>query len=134
KALSNGAHPITARITDLAGNTSAQSSALSVTVDTTAPATPSVPDLDAASDTGTSSTDNITAVTTPMFTGTAEAGSTVKIFADTVLVGSGVATGGNYAITTSALAVGTHNITASTTDVAGNSSGVSGGLSITIQS
>ncbi|MEX2558495.1 MAG: Ig-like domain-containing protein, partial [Pirellulales bacterium] len=34
---------------------------LSVTIDTTAPAAPSVPDLDAASDSGSSDTDNITA-------------------------------------------------------------------------
>ena len=47
-------------------------------VDTTGPAA-SVPDLVAASDSGSSSTDNVTNVTTPTFTGTAEANSTVVL-------------------------------------------------------
>ena len=60
-------------------------------------------------------TDNITSDTTPTFTGTAEAGSTVTIFSDGVAVGSGIATGGNYSITTSALSDGVHHLTASNT-------------------
>ena len=58
------------------------------------------------SDSGTRG-DNITNVTTPTFTGTAEAGSTVSIFSDLVQVGSGTATGGAYTITTSALTADT---------------------------
>ena len=45
-----------------------------------APSAPSIPDLSADSDTGSSSTDNITTDTTPTFTGTAEAGSTVTLY------------------------------------------------------
>ena len=60
--LANGIHSITAKATDVAGNVSAASAALSVTIDTVAPAAPSAPDLTAASDTGVSSTDNITNV------------------------------------------------------------------------
>ena len=41
-ALANGAHSLTATATDVAGNTSAASSALSVTIDTTAPVTPAI--------------------------------------------------------------------------------------------
>jgi hypothetical protein len=41
--------------------------------------TPSTPDLDAASDTGISQTDNYTNDTTPTFTGTATAGSTIQL-------------------------------------------------------
>ena len=51
---------------DAAGNASAPSTALSVTIDTTAPATPAAPDL-LASAIGGSNTDNITNVTTPTF-------------------------------------------------------------------
>src|SRR5256885_2110218 len=44
-------------------------------IDTAAPSAPSAPDLIAASDTGASSTDNITKATNPTFSGTAVAGS-----------------------------------------------------------
>ena len=101
-------------------------------IDTTAPAAPSIPDLDAASDLGVSNTDNITSDNTPTFTGTAEAGSTVTILADDVAVGSGTATGGNYTITTSALTAGVRNITATATDAAGNVSAASSALAVTI--
>lgn len=101
--------------------------------DTTPPAAPSTPDLAAASDTGSSSTDNITKDTTPTFTGTAEAGSTVKIFDGTTEVGSATADGsGSYDITTSALGQGSHDITATATDAAGNTGPASGVLEVKI--
>lgn len=130
--LTNGAHLITATATDTAGNASVASAALPVTIDTTPPAAPSVPDLDPASDLGSSSTDNITADPAPTFDGTAEAGSTVTIFSDGVAVGSGIATGGSYSIATSILSDGVHSITAKATDVAGNVGAASAGLSVTI--
>jgi hypothetical protein len=132
--LGNGVHPINAKATDVAGNTSGASASLSVTIDTTAPAAPSVPDLTNGSDTGSSNSDNLTSVLTPTFTGTAEAGSTVTILSDGSSVGSGVAAGGNYSITTSSLGSGAHTIRARATDVAGNASSDSGGLSITVDS
>src|SRR5260370_40575215 len=89
-----------AKVTDVAGNPSSASATFTVTEDTTAPNAPTVPDLIAASDSGTSSTDNITNVTTPTFSGTAEAGSTVTIFSDGVAVGSGTATRGSYSLPT----------------------------------
>src|SRR5206468_2008458 len=100
-ALANGAHSITAPAADAAGNVSPLSSALSVTIDTVAPTAPSAPDLTPPDALPISNTDNITSVTTPTFSGTAEAGSTVKIFSDGVQVGSGIATGGAYSIATS---------------------------------
>src|SRR5439155_657774 len=103
-------------------------------VDTTPPNAPSTPDLTAASDHGASSTDDITNLTTPTFTGTAESGSTVAIFDGATAVGTGTATGGNYTITTSALSAGSHSITAKATDVAGNASGSSSALSIIVLS
>jgi hypothetical protein len=100
-------------------------------VDNVAPAAPSTPDLGEGSDSGFDE-DDYTNVTTPTFFGTAEAGSTVKIYSDSILVGSGVATGGTYSITTSALADGAHAITATATDRAGNTSSVSNALTVTI--
>ena len=70
--LVNGAHSITAKAADAAGNISVASGALSITIDTLAPGIPSVADLSATSDSGKSNTDNITSSTTPSFTGTAD--------------------------------------------------------------
>ena len=96
-------------------------------------AAPSTPDLAAASDTGTSATDNITKDNTPTFTGTALAGSTVTIYDGSTPVGSAIATaGGTYSITTSALSDGTHGITAQATDTGGHTSAASGSLSVDI--
>ncbi len=97
------------------------------------PAAPSTPNLKAASDTGSSSTDNITRDTTPTFTGTAEAGSTVEIFDGTTEVGSATAnSNGVYNVTTGALAEGNHNITAKATNAAGKTSPASGALEIKV--
>ena len=49
---------------------------------------PSTPDLSPASDTGSSDTDNLTSDTTPTFTGTADAGTTVELFADGSFLGT----------------------------------------------
>lgn len=95
------------------------------------PATPSTPDLDTASDSGNSSTDNITNDDTPTFTGTADEGSTVKIYVDGVEKGSGVATGGNYSVTTTPLAQGNRSITAKASNGSAES-GESQALSITV--
>jgi hypothetical protein len=65
---------------DTAGNTDsgAGPSAIFI-VDNTPPPPPSTPDLLASSDTGSSDTDDVTSDTTPDFTGTAEANSTVEL-------------------------------------------------------
>jgi hypothetical protein len=119
------------KATDAAGNIG-QAASYSFRVDTTRPAAPSRPDLVAASDTGTSSTDNITKLTTPQFNGQAEAGSTVSILVDGTEKGTGTATGGNYSIVTSTLSDGPHSVTAKATDAAGNVSATSSVLSVTI--
>ena len=71
-ALANGAHSLTATATDAAGNTSAASAALSVTIDTTAPVAPSIASF--STDSGTVG-DGITNDNTLTLTGTAEANS-----------------------------------------------------------
>ncbi|WP_143218430.1 Ig-like domain-containing protein, partial [Acidovorax sp. T1m] len=132
--LAQGAHTLTAKATDAAGNVSSASVGLTVTIDTTAPAAPSVPDLATASDTGASNADNITSATTPTFTGTAEAGATVTLY-DTdsfTVLGTAVATGGVWTITSSTLAQGAHTLTAKATDAAGNVSSASVGLTVSI--
>ena len=133
-ALSNGTHSITAKATDVAGNLGTASGALSIAIDSAAPAAPSMPDLLVTSDSGVSSTDNITNITTPTFTGTAEVGSTVTLYDGTTAVGTGIANAGNWTITASALSNGTHSITAKATDVAGNLGTASGALSVNIDS
>src|SRR5439155_11948233 len=79
-ALADGDHAITAKATDLAGNTGPASGSLTVTIDTAAPAAPSTPDLTTASDSGASSNDDITSDSTPSFAGTADDGSVVQLF------------------------------------------------------
>ncbi|WVL02486.1 Ig-like domain-containing protein [Cyanobacterium sp. Dongsha4] len=133
--LVDGTYSVKAIQTDTNNNSSDASSPVSVTVDTTAPASPSTPDLLASSDTGASNTDNITNDTTPTFTGTAEANSTVTLFSSVDgNIGTTNADGsGNWTITaSSSLTVGNHNITATATDVAGNISVPSSALPITI--
>ncbi|MDP3410118.1 Ig-like domain-containing protein, partial [Bosea sp. (in: a-proteobacteria)] len=88
--LADGSYDITAKFTDPAGNESAASTALTpVVIDTTAPSAPSAPDLQASSDTGTSSTDNITSDDTPTFTGSGGTpGDTVTLYADGTEIGT----------------------------------------------
>ncbi len=131
--MANGVHRISANATDLAGNASASSAALSVTIDTIAPAAPTVPDLIAASDSGKSSTDNITNITTPTFKGTAAGLSTVTLYDGATVIGSIVATAaGAWTITASTLLNGVHSITSNAMDLAGNSSIASSALAVTI--
>jgi hypothetical protein len=106
----------------------------SVLVDAVPPSAPSTPDLAAGSETGSSSTDNITSDTTPTFTGTAEAGATVTIISSVGgTLGTTTADGsGNWSFTSGVLAAGAHNITATATDGVGNSSTASSALAIQI--
>jgi hypothetical protein len=68
-------------------------------------------------------TDKNTSDNTLTVTGTAEPGSTVKIYANGVLVGTAVAdANGNYSVTSSALADGVYPLSVTSTDAAGNES------------
>jgi serralysin len=133
-ALADGVQSITAKAADVAGNVSAASVALSVTIDTLAPAAPSAPNMTAASDTGDLDTDNITSITTPTFNGTAEVGSTVTLYDGATAVGSVVTpTTGKWTITSTILAAGAHSMSAKAADVAGNASAASTALAVTIE-
>ncbi len=131
--LGDGVHDISAVATDAAGNTSTVSASLAVTIDTSAPAAPSMPDLDASSDTGISDTDNITSDTTPTLTGTAEPNSSVDLFDGATSLGTTTADGsGDWSFTTGALSDGLHNISATATDSAGNTGPASTAVAVTI--
>ena len=120
-ALSNGAHSLTATATDAAGNTGVASSALAVTVDTIAPTAPAI------------TSDVIVNTNEVAVTGTAEANSTVKVYDGATLLGSATANGsGAWSYTTAALSNGTHNFTATATDVAGNTGVASSVAAITV--
>src|SRR5205823_3658871 len=74
---SDGGHSFTAQATDAAGNTGAASTAVAVTVDTTAPAAPAITGY--SDDTGVSG-DGITGDKTLSLSGSAEAGAVVQVF------------------------------------------------------
>lgn len=103
-------------------------------VDRDAPSAPSTPDMTAATDSGVSDADDITNDATPTFEGTAEANATVTLLSSVDgAVGSTTANGsGDWSITASTLAEGAHTLTATAEDAAGNVSGASGGLAITV--
>ncbi len=83
---------------------------MSVTVDTVAPATPTIASF--SPDTGVVG-DGTTDVNTLTLAGTAEANSTVKVYDGATLLGTATADGsGVWAFTTAALSDGTHSLTA----------------------
>ncbi|MGI2091670.1 Ig-like domain-containing protein [Shewanella oncorhynchi] len=119
---------------DAASNVSAPQNVSSITQDSTAPAAPSTPDLDAASDSGTSFADNITKNTTLVLTGTAEAGASVVLSSqlDGELGTVNADGSGDWSVSATNVSAGTHSITAVAIDIAGNSSVASSALSVTI--
>jgi VCBS repeat-containing protein len=132
--LSEGSHTLKVYAQDQSGAIDTTPATYSWDVDTIPPAAPSAPDLASASDSGSLDTDNITRTTTPTFTGSAEDGATVNLY-DTdgvTLLGSAVAAGGLWSITTSVLAKGDHTVTATATDAVGNVGVASAGLTVTI--
>ena len=135
-ALSEGAHTLTLRATDAAGNQSAASTAFHVTIDTLAPGAPVIvsvtddvePVTGAVADNGSSNDNTLTVA------GTAAAGSTVTLYDTdgTTVLGTGVATGGAFSITTSVLDEGAHALTARASDAAGNQGAASAAFQVTI--
>ncbi|KOF03884.1 hypothetical protein OB69_02380, partial [Roseivirga seohaensis subsp. aquiponti] len=120
---------------DAFGYNNTAATQLSRTYDATAPATPSAPNLTANWDTGTSNSDDITSNTQPRFSGSTEANASIKIISSIDgQVGTSTANGsGNWLQTISGtLSEGTHNITFTATDAAGNESAASAALSIVV--
>ncbi|NQW10365.1 MAG: DUF4347 domain-containing protein, partial [Alphaproteobacteria bacterium] len=96
--LAAGANSVTA-VADNGSVESSASSGLTITVDTTAPTTLGTPDLLAASDTGVSSTDNITNSATQQLSGSATTGDIVSILVGGVTVNTVTAAGGSWSYT-----------------------------------
>ncbi|WP_166889768.1 Ig-like domain-containing protein [Massilia sp. CCM 8734] len=132
-ALSAGQHTVTARQTDLAGNVSSASGALTVIIDTGA-APLGAPLLTPKSDSGVVG-DNLTRFATPTLSGSAEAYASVQLFdtdGTTVLGTATAGPNGLWSIPTSVLGDGSHTITARQTDAAGNVSDASAALTLLI--
>ncbi|WP_037457713.1 DUF4347 domain-containing protein, partial [Shewanella sp. HN-41] len=119
---------------DAASNVSTPQNVPTITQDSTIPVAPSAPDLDAASDSGVSSADDITKNTTLVLMGTAEVGASVVISShlDGVLGTVNADGSGHWSVNATSMNSGTHSITAVATDIAGNSSVASSALSVTI--
>jgi hypothetical protein len=144
-----GPHMISIEAFDVPGNRSAQAEQLVTEIDTTAPATPAAPDLDADSDSGFFDNDNVTNVDTPTFSGLGEANSLVRLWATNVntsevqqigegRVGSDESDGtdtngsGVWTVESSAMDEGVYNITATFEDLAGNISTATPALQVEI--
>jgi subtilisin-like proprotein convertase family protein len=133
--VADGPHDYAIRQRDPAGNTSPMSPALRVVIDSTAPAPPVAPDLQSASDTGPSDSDNVTSATNPAFdVAGVEPGATLNLLRDGVVVATLAGTpGGTITIADPGPAPsGTHLYTAFQVDVAGNSSPIGGSVSVVI--
>jgi hypothetical protein len=86
--LADGAHSINARAVDAAGNTSAFSGSVTITVDSTA-ASATTPDL--VDDDGASATDNYTTNPRPRFTVATEANARVTLYENGLALGAATA-------------------------------------------
>ena len=132
--LATGSHSLTARATDVAGNTGAASSV--VTVSTAAAPTGPRPDapkiISFSNDSGTAG-DGVTNDNTVTLTGTAAAGSTVRVYDGATQIGTTTAnSSGAWSYTTAALSNGNHPLAATATTSAGGMSPASSTLVLKI--
>jgi Bacterial Ig-like domain/Secretion system C-terminal sorting domain len=120
---------------DNAGNIAdSQGPSTAFEVDNMAPSVPGPPNLATGSDTGASSSDNLTMDNTPTFNGSfGENNVTIKLYDGATQVGSDVVSGGNFSITATTLSDGVHNnLEYTATDPAGNVSSNSTSFSMNI--
>jgi hypothetical protein len=121
--LADGGHTFEVRATDSVGNADASPAVRSWSVDTIAPAAPTIASPPAGSLSGSSVT----------VAGDAEVGSTVRLYDGAVLVGTtGTGAGGSWSVPLTGLADGTHSFTATATDAAGNVSPASASRTVTV--
>jgi hypothetical protein len=121
----------------LNGQTSGRSPAASVTVDLTAPGTPTIGAVidDVGPGTGPLTSGQTTNDNQPTLTGTGAVGDTISIYNNGVLLGSvEVGNTGTWSYTTPVLAEGNHVLTIRETDPAGNQSGPSAGFTVVVDS
>jgi len=121
----NGPRSFTAAARDAAANVGPASAPYTITVDSIAPAVPTISGVfdDVGTATGRVPGGGFTNDTSPLITGTAEPGSLVTIFDGDSLIGTVTAdAGGKWSFTPSSLANGQHSFTAVASDAAGNAS------------
>ena len=122
-SLANGPHTFRVRATDAAGNVEATPASYTWTVDRTAPSAPVINSPANNSSVGASFT----------LSGTAEANSTVELFEGTTSKGTTQASAsGNWSITLNNVSAGSHTYTAKATDAAGNTSALSTGRTVIV--
>jgi len=136
-ALTDAVLDVTVSLTDAAGNTSVESTSGELTIDTVPPSPPAVtPDLAEADDTGTDASDDLTNVAGARFTapgGSFSPGTAVRLYANGVQIGAGLAAvDGNVLITAASLVEGTQSVTFTRLDAAGNESLLSAALDVTL--
>ena len=134
-----GDYTITVMYADSAGNGSAISTPTDIYVDRTAPTVTRAPYMDPSSDNGASSTDNITSDTNQIYWAHCDSGSSdyIGFYVDGVPSGSSVPceSSTNLASTTITISdLGSHIIKYKEEDLAGNISGFSPGLNMTLVS
>jgi len=122
QALASGVNDLTAVESDPAGNKSVPSASYSIDVEPGAPAAPVIVSVfdDVGPYTGYLQKNAVTDDNQPTFNGTAQPGSTVKLYDGDKLIGSTTTDGnGNWSITTDKLADGPHDVTATATNAIG---------------
>lgn len=137
--LSDGSRTIYYTSTDAAGNESAKSPSVNVMIDTTKPATPStvvVATDDNAPILGNISSGGISNDAQPTFSGTGNAGEIITLLNNGITLGSvTVAANGTWRFTPATpLSEGSHSISYTVTDIAGNQSSASSPFNFNIDS
>ncbi|MDF7652135.1 Ig-like domain-containing protein, partial [Erwiniaceae bacterium L1_54_3] len=132
--LPEGPHTFHASITDVNGNTS-NSPSLTITIDTTAPATAT--DVVLSNDAGSSpvpiAANGVTNDSSPLLTGVGEPGAIVKVYDGTTLLGTAiVGSNSNWSFSSPALGEGSHSLTTTVTDAAGNVSQPSAAITFSV--
>jgi hypothetical protein len=134
--LSNGTPTLTAKATDVAGNVSAASQPTDPVIPATPTPTatpPAAPKIVSFSPDDGVVGDHITNDSAPTLNGTASANSTVTVYDGTTKVGTAMVNeSGQWTLSTTALSDGTHNLTATDTDLSGHTSTSSLAFAVTI--
>lgn len=134
--LAEASYSFTATATDNAGNVSAESAALDITIESGPPPATATPLITSfGQDSGTAG-DGITNDTTPTLYGTSSANASIEIFDGVTSLGTTTADGaGNWSFTTAALGDGDHEFTAVATAPGGyTASDPSAALELTVDS
>ncbi|WP_213133516.1 BapA/Bap/LapF family large adhesin [Citrobacter sp. FP75] len=130
-------YQVTVTATDPAGNVSPASTPVTLNIDITPPATPTI--IAANDDVGAIQADipenGTTDDSTPTVRGTGESGSTITLYNGATVIGTTTVVNGLWSITpTTPLPNGTYTLTAVATDAAGNPSNSSNSISFTVNS